>query len=98
MKKAKRRKRQFCLSRRRISLYASFCAEAKKMNAARIEFAFRKGDKVVLKIIIWDVMRCVFILCENRGYYTISYDRHQRYAHPYTMTLAKYKQLNDRLS
>ena len=62
MKKAKRRKKQFRLSRRRVSLYASFC---------------------------------VIVLYGNRGYFTISYDRHQRYAHPYTMTLAKYKQLND---
>lgn len=68
------------------------------MNAARVELAFKRGEKVLTRVVFWDAVRYAIIQWRNSGYFTMSYNRHQRYAQPYTMTLAKYKQMKGKLA
>ena len=99
MKKAKRRKVQFRPSRRQIAFCSFFCTEGvQSMNAARVELAFKRGEKVLARVVFWDEVRYAIIQWRNSGYFTLSYTRHQRYAHPYTMTLAKYRRMKGKLA
>ena len=99
MRKAKRHKSQFAPSRRQIALCSFYCTEGmQSMNAAKVELAFKRDEKTLAKVIFWDAVHYAIIQWRNSGYFTLSYTRHQRYAHPYTMTLAKYKRMKGKLA
>ena len=99
MGKAKRHKRQFTPLRRQIAFCSFFCTEGRiSMNAARVELAFKRDEKVLARVVFWDAVRYAIIQWFNSGYFIMSYNRHQRYAQPYTMTLARYKRMNGKLA
>ena len=99
MEKVKRRKSQFRPSHRQVAFCSFYCTEGvQSMNAARVELAFKRDEKVLERVVFWDAVRYAIIQWRNSGFFTMSYNRHQRYAQPYTMTLAKFKQLKGKLA
>lgn len=98
MKKMKSYKHVRLIPRREVSRLYFFASEGRQINAAKLELAFRNGeDKIVAKTIIYNDEDCAIVRWFDHRYYVIPFRSRHLYAKPYHMTLAKYKQLNERI-
>lgn len=95
MKKARYRKRVHCISRRSLSFCAFFASEGRKMNSRKMTLTFsNKRDEVIARVAFYDDMRFVIVNWFDHRFYVVPY-LGRKSAKPYTMSLAKFKQLND---
>ena len=92
-------KRVRLIPRREVHRLHFFASEGRRMNAAKLELAFRNGeDKIVAKTIIYNDKDCTIVRWFDHRYYAIPLRSRHLYVKPYSMTLAKYKQLNGKLA
>lgn len=95
MKKARYRKRVRCISRRSLSFCAFFASEGRKINSRKTTLTFsRKRDNFEARVIFYDDVRFVIVNWFDRRFYVVPY-LGRKSAKPYTMSLAKFKRLND---
>lgn len=95
MKKARYRKRMHCISHESLSFCVFFASEGRKMNSRKTILTFsRKRDGVVARVTFYDDVKFVVVNWFDHRFYAFPY-LGRKSAKPYTMSLAKYKQLND---
>lgn len=101
MKKAKRYKSKRMLMWKDLYNVQFFQIQGRMLNAAKTEIRFWRGRDEVSHVILYDHPRhrsdCIVRWCDGR-YFTFPHKSKTFQAKPYSMTLAKYKQLNDGLS
>ena len=95
MKKARYRKRMHCISRRSLSFCTFFASEGKRINARKMTLTFsRKRDGVIARVAFYDDVRFVIVNWFDHRFYVVPY-LGRKSAKPYTMSLTKFKQLNN---
>lgn len=99
MKKIKSYRHVRRISREEVRRLSFFASEGRKLNAAKTELAFRNGaGTIVAKTIIYNDDDCAIVRWFDHRYYVIPFRSRHLYTKPYSMTLAKYKQLNGKLA
>lgn len=94
MKKARYRKRMHCISHGSLSFCVFFASEGRKMNSRKMTLTFTLTDGGMARVTFYDDVRFVVVNWFDHRFYAVPY-LGRKSAKPYTMSLAKFKQLND---